>query len=873
MKVCGLRTENKIRPIDITVEKPAFRWRVETEEENWRQKEYRIVVRNDRKIVWDSGFIRSAQMTNVPYQGEALVSDERYFWYVECVSSEGEIASGEETWFETGLFCEEDWKGIYIGEKEDHVYHIFRKEFEIEKEVVKAKLYVCGLGHHEFYINGGRISDRVLEPGWTDYRKTCFYSAYDVTEFIKKGRNGAGVKLGDGMYNVPGAVSEGRYVYFERSYGKCKLNVQLNITYADGSRQEVVTDESWRMAKSPILYCCIYGGELYDGRLEKKGFSLPGYEEGQDWENAAAVEPPAGRVTASPVPPLKVMQTYTPVSIQENRPGSFLYDLGTNFSGWARIRISTDGKMAGRKITMTPCEILDKDMRPDQRVTGHDYRWEYILNDQEEQEFAPDFTFTGFRYVEVTGAVPRFDLDEEGENTGMAPRSPEGGIPVIISMEGEFIYPDIEVTGGFSCSNQLFNDIHKIINQAILSNTKSYFTDCPHREKLPWLEQTHLIGPGIMYNYDVHNLYLKIEQDMADSQRENGLVPDICPEYVVFGYHEGFVDSPEWGSACIINPWYVYKRYGDTSLMERYYDTMEKYMDYLTGRTHHNVLHHGLGDWLDIGPCTPYSQNTAVPIVATAVYYYDLCIMSEVSALLGKKEKAEYYEELKKDVFREYNLQFLDDQTGRYGTGSQASQAMSLMAGLVPEEYEEKVLKQLRDEVVKRKYAITAGDVGHPFLIAALMKYGMSDLLCEMTNITETPGYGYQVVHGATTLTEEWDGPDPERPHGSQNHLMLGSIEEWFYGGLAGLASLRSGLAFDEVLIKPHIAEGVDTCSAWMMHPYGRLSVSWERKGDMAEVNVTIPPNMTAYLESEDGRVKRKAGSGKYTYFVKVKKG
>ena len=164
-----------------------------------------------------------------------------------------------------------------------------------------------------------------------------------------------------------------------------------------------------------------------------------------------------------------------------------------------------------------------------------DYRWEYILNDQEEQEFAPDFTFTGFRYVEVTGAVPRFDLDEEGENTGMDPRSPEGGIPVIISMEGEFIYPDIEVTGGFSCSNQLFNDIHKIISQAILSNTKSYFTDCPHREKLPWLEQTHLIGPGIMYNYDVHNLYLKIEQDMADSQRENGLVPDICPEYVVFG--------------------------------------------------------------------------------------------------------------------------------------------------------------------------------------------------------------------------------------------------------------------------------------------------------------------------------------------------
>lgn len=870
MKVCGLRTENKEKPIDISVERPAFSWRVETREQNWRQKEYRVVVRNEEKIVWDSGFIRSARMTNVPYQGEALKSDERYFWYVECVSMESEIASSEETWFETGLLEADGWKGIYIGEIEDHVYHLFRKTFKIEKEVVKAKLYVCGLGHHEFYINGKKISDRVLEPGWTDYRKTCFYSAYDVTGFLEKGLNGAGVKLGDGMYNVPGAADEGRYVYFERSYGKCKLNVQLNITYADGSRQEVVTDESWRMAPSPILYCCIYGGELYDGRLEKRGFSCPGYEEGPEWEDAVRVDPPKGRVTSSPVPPLKVMQTYTPVSIQENGQDAFLYDLGTNFSGWARISIRTDGRMAGRKIVLTPGELLDKDMNPDQRVTGHDYRWEYILNDEMEQEFAPDFTYTGFRYVKLTGAVPEFDMDEDGEYTGEVPRCPEDGMPVITSMTGEFIYPEMEVAGEFTCSNQLFNDIHKIINQAILSNTKSYFTDCPHREKLPWLEQTHLIGPAIMYNYDVHNIYLKQQQDMADAQREGGLVPDICPEYVVFGYHEGFVDSPEWGSACIINPWYIYKKYGDISLMERYYDMMEKYVGYLTSRTHHHVLHHGLGDWLDIGPCTPYSQNTAVPIVATAVYYYDLCIMEEVSGLLGKEKEKDYYASLKKEVYREYNQQFLDDQTGRYGTGSQASQAMSLIAGLVPKEYEEKVLRQLRDEVVKRDYAITAGDIGHPFLIAALMKYGMSDLINEMTNITDTPGYGYQVVNGATTLTEEWDGPDPKRPHGSQNHLMLGSIEEWFYGGLAGLTSMRSGLPFDEVVIKPHIADGVDTCSAWTMHPYGRVSVSWERKGDTAEVDVVVPPNLTAWLESEDGSVKRKAGAGKHTYFVKA---
>ena len=247
------------------------------------------------------------------------------------------------------------------------------------------------------------------------------------------------------------------------------------------------------------------------------------------------------------------------------------------------------------------------------------------------------------------------------------------------------------------CIRDRFNDIHQIVRQAILSNTKSYFTDCPHREKLGWLEQTHLIGPSIMYNLDVHNLYDKVEGDMADTQWENGLVPDICPEYVTgFGkWHQGFVDSPEWGSACILNPWYVYKRYGDSALLGRYYGNMKRYLDYLGSRTHHEVLHHGLGDWLDIGPCTPHSQNTPVPIVATCIYYYDLKVMKETAVLLGKKEDAAEYEARMERVFREYNLQFLDDQTGRYGNGSQTAQAMSLVAGLVPGEMEKKAVQQL----------------------------------------------------------------------------------------------------------------------------------------------------------------------------------
>jgi hypothetical protein len=856
MKVCGLRIENRISPIDISVKNPAFSWRVETDEKNWKQKEYRIQVKKEgQELVWDTGFVSSGQMTGIFYEGLHLESDTRYNWNVECVSKNGEIASGEETWFETGLFEDSDWMGIYIGETQDRVYHLYRKKFEIEKKIRKAKLYVCGFGHHEFYINGRKISDRVLEPGWSDYRKTCYYSTYDVTGFLKEGQNAAGVKLGDGMFHVPGAASEGRYVYYERSYGKSKLNVQLNITYEDGSTAMVVTDESWKMKESPIRYCCIYGGELFDGRLWDENFSKPDYSE-DNWENVICVEPPAGHVTASPVEPLKVMETYVPVSVTETSPGVYLYDLGTNFSGWARIRIKTDGRSAGKKVIMTPGEILDEQMHPDQHVTGHDYRWEYILNEKEEQEFAPDFTYTGFRYVQVEGAQPEADSQEKP------------GVPVIVSLTGEFIYPDIEIAGEFSCSNQLFNDIHRIVNQAIKSNTKSYFTDCPHREKLGWLEQTHLIGPSIMYNLDVHNLYVKIERDMADSQRENGMVPDICPEYVTGfdKWHKGFVDSPEWGSACVLAPWYTYKRYGDLALLKNYYPVMKKYVDYLSSRTHHEVLHHGLGDWLDIGPCTPNSQNTPVPVVATCIYYYDLQVMMEIAKLLGKPEEAEEYREKMKLVFEEYNLQFLDDQTGRYANGSQAAQAMSLIVGLVPEEYKEKAITQLKNDVVKRGYAITAGDVGHPFLIAALMKYGMSDILNEMTNITDKPGYGYQVVNGATTLTEEWDGPEPGHLHGSQNHLMLGSIEEWFYGSLAGMELIRDGLPFDEIRIVPHPEKGLNHVKAWTMHPYGKIAVEWIRTGERVRVSCSIPPAITAHLESPDGSVKMIVGSGSYEY-------
>lgn len=855
MKIIRLRTENRETPYGISTCNPVFSWNTETQETNWKQKSYRILVNSEECCVWDSGRILSDRMVQIPYEGEPLKSDTRYEWQVEVEGSDNSFCRSEKTWFETGLFKNEDWKGIYIGEIKDHSYHIYRSTFQTHKNVIRARLYVSGLGHHICYINGNQVSDRVLEPGWTDYRKTSFYSTYDVTQYIRMGKNGIGAKLGDGMYNLPG----GRYVYYERSYGKMKLNIQLNLTYEDGTKDYICTDPSWKMSPSPIQFCCLYGGEDYDGRIEaaQRGFSLPDFKEDSSWEPALQVEPPMGRRVSSPAAPMRVMQRYRPVNMRKTGEGTWLYDFGTNFSGWVRIRIRRNKAPAGTKIVLTPGEILDNSFTPDQRVTGKGYSWTYILSEEDVQEFAPDFTYTGFRYVQMKGALPDLGSSREGQ-------------PVIEKITGEFIYPDVEQTGEFNSSNQLFNDIHRIICQAILSNLKSYTTDCPHRERLPWLEQTHLIAAGVMYNYDTENTYGKQEMDMADSQHENGLIPDICPEYVSFGYHRGFVDSPEWGSACILNPWYLYQRYGDTATMERYYTVMRRYLDYLTSKTHHHILHHGLGDWLDIGPNKVTSQNTPIPITATCIYYYDICVMKEIAGRLGKEGEVRELEALRREVYREYNLQFFDDQTYRYGTGSQTAQAMSLVVGLVPCKYKEKVVEYLRKDIINRNYAITAGDVGHPFLIIAALQNGLSDLINEMTNQTETPGYGYQVVNGATTLTEDWDGPEPGNPHGSQNHFMLGGIEEWFYAGLGGIRLLHTDRPFGEVDIEPYFADDMEFCKVKLRHPYGIIRVFWKREENEIQLKIRVPANLTAHIRLGKDDI-RTVGSGNWEFRLPVK--
>ncbi|MFV0504925.1 MAG: family 78 glycoside hydrolase catalytic domain [Lachnospirales bacterium] len=851
MKIANMRVEGKVTPIDIDVT-PSFTWNVVGNEKNWEQSSYRIIVGRSKKlmenIIWDTGWKNSSLMNAIFNSCILLCSNAMYFWKVLLKDKNFEVIESDIEKFETAFFSQDCWHGKWIGEKEDGVYKIYRKKFLLNKEIKSAKLFISGLGHYTFKLNNKSVSDRVLEPGWTNYNKTCFYSTYNITSYLNYGENAIGVFLGDGMYNVSG----GRYVYYERSYGKCKMMVQMNITYTDGTTHEIFTDNTWKVAKSPLTFSCIYGGEDYDGRLEQDGFSHKDFLEDDNWEIAQIVNSPKGILRAQVNPPLKVKKVYEPVAIEELEQGAFLYDFGRNFSGRTHLKLKSNNNW-GQKVTLVTGELLDENKIPNQKVTGMGYHWQYTMNEKYEQDYTPMFAYTGFRYVKVEGAVPK---KYEHKYRGM---------PIIEVLEGEFIYTDVETNGEFTCSNELFNSIHKIINQSILSNMKSLLTDCPHRERLGWLEQTHLIGPSIMHNYNVHNLYKKIQMDIKDSQRENGLVPDICPEYVVFGYHEGFVDSPEWGSASIINPWHLYLRYGDITILRDYYETMKKYLCYLTDKTHNYLLHHGLGDWLDEGPNKPYSQNTPVPLVATAIYYYDIVIMGNVASILKIGEDEIYFKQLANKVKGEYNIQFFDHQTYRYATGSQTAQAMSLVFGLVEEKSKKRVLEYLIKDIENRGYKITSGDIGHSYLFKILMENNYSYILDKMINKTDSPGYGYQIKYGATTLAEEWDGPNPDNPHGSQNHLMLGGIEEWFYSGIAGIKFANDAT---RIIIKPSFIESCSFVNAWVTHQYGVVKVSWQKEKDEIFIAIEIPPNTHGIFINEYDLQKKELGSGKHKFAV-----
>ncbi len=839
LRPTDLRCDDKSEPLAVADAHPEFSWQLAAsspELHSVSQSAYRIQVTADgrgaqspRKIVWDSGVVSSAATFGIDYTGPALEAGRAYAWRVE-VWDEQKHASG---WSDVGHWTEAPvWRAAWIAAHpadavENESMPLFRKSFALSRPLARALLYASGLGQDELRINGRRVGSDELTPGWSDYRKTVYYDAYDVTALVRAGQNAIGVMLGNGMYRV--LKTPDRYTKFVGSFGQLKCTVQLHIEFTDGSTADILSDGSWKTAPGPITFSSTYGGEDFDARLEPQGWDRAGFDDSA-WRAVSVVDGPGGALMPEIAPPIRVMHTYAPVEATHPKPGVTVYDLGQNFAGWPEVAVT--GK-SGATVKLIPGELLDKDGLVSQRSSGHPQWFAYTLRGADSgkgtEVWHPRFSYYGFRYVQVESA-------------------PEGGARVV-SLRGDAVHSSSQQVGTFTSSDEMLDCIHLLILRAIENNAVSLFTDCPHREKLGWLEETHLMAPSLLYDFDFAGLYAATARNIADVQRsdgpETGMVPTTAPQYVIFEPKFAiFNDSPEWGSAAVLAPWYAYERTGDRAELAAQYGVMRAYAKYLGSRAHDGIVDYGLGDWFDIGPGDAgLSKLTTAGVTGTAIYYQDLKTLENTAAALGRSEDSRAYAEQAARVREIFNARFFDTAQHRYDKGSQTAQAMPLALGMVPEDQRAAVLDALIADIRAHQNHTTSGEVGFHYEVDALLQGGRSDVLLDMLERTDAPSYGYILAQGATSLTEAWDGGH------SQDHFMLGSAEEWFYRGLGGINVDLSQKGSLRLILHPVAVGKIQWARAHYRSPLGEIESEWHRGTAETVYNFTIPANATATIE------------------------
>ncbi len=853
VRVAEVLCDGRLDPVGVDPGRVRFSWVMESDARGQSQGAYAIEVASSPEAllagkpdVWASGRVGGRSSLLVPYAGPPLESARAYFWRVRVEDAAGRLTDwSAPARFVTALADAADWgEARWIGyedmpERERlvpgihglldpklqpklrrPVVPLLRRVFVVRQPVARALLFVSGLGHYEAYLNGEKVGDRFLAPGWTDYDRTVLYDAFDVTAQLRVGPNAIAAIVGNGFHHI----APERYHKLRVAYGWPKLLAALRIEYADGRRETLSTGPAWKAAPSPVTFTSIYGGEDFDARLEPEGWTATDFDD-TGWGRAAAATPPSGRMQVETDHPLRVMETLRPVSVKATAPGVLLYDFGQNASGIVRLRVRGEG---GRTVTLTPSELLTPDGRPNQKASGEPYRWTYTLRGGGEEAWAPRFTYYGFRYVQVEGAVP-------------AGADGPAGLPRVVSIEMAHTRNSAPETGRFETSLPLFNRIDGLVRWAIRSNLASVVTDCPHREKLGWLEQTYLMGDAVHFDHDLFGLYRKQVADVVDAQAEDGLVPDIAPEYVEF--EGGFRDSPEWGGAGVILPWLVYRWYGDRDTLERAWPTMKRYVDYLGTKAEGRILSHGLGDWYDLGPRFPgEAQLTPKAVTATATWFRCLRVATEAARVLGHPGDAARYEALAEEVRAAFNRTFFDPKTATWSTGSQTALAMPLVVGLAPDGEEGRVLESLVRRIEKDGRALTAGDIGFHYVVEALSSAGRGDLLFAMNARDDVPGYGFQLKKGATALTESWAALEEV----SNNHLMLGHLVRWFYSGLLGIDQAEGSVGYASLVLKPQVVEGLEWARGEYRSPRGRIASSWRREPGRLVLEVEVPVNATA---------------------------
>ena len=871
-----LSCEHRTDPLGIGEVRPRLGWALESDERAQIQSAYRILVAGDEAnleteedFLWDSGKVPSDQSLGIEYEGEALRSGARCVWSVRVWNAEGESSTSEPAVFETGLLEKSDWEGAWIsagegpsgdmepptGDEYDDVGNglapspYLRRSFTLKSGVRRARLYSTARGVYEMHVNGSRVGDDVFAPGWTDYRRRIQYQAYDVTRLLQPGENVLGGILGDGWYaGFFGFDPKKRGAH----YGvRPQLLVQLNIEYEDGTRDSVVTDGSWKWSPGPILYSDLLMGESYDARQEMPGWEGPGFDD-SEWYQVDRGELDASMLVAQPDEGVRVTQEVAAISVTEPEPGVFVFDMGQNMVGWARLKVEGE---AGTSVRMRFAEALN----PDGTIYTENLRSArqadaYVLKGGGEEIYEPRFTFHGFHYVEVTGYP---------------------GEPPLDAITGRVVHSDTPPTGSFECSSEMVNRLQGNIVWGQRGNFLSIPTDCPQRdERLGWMGDAQIFVRTASYNMDVAAFFAKWMVDVEDAQSSDGAFSDVVPLLEGSGVIDLSRGAPAWGDAGIIVPWTIYRTYGDTRIIERHYEAMTRWMDYLHDANpdllRRNKLGNNYGDWL-----SPKGDRTPKDLLATAYWAYDAGLMSEMAAAVGRGEDAKRYADLR-DAIQNAFVQAYVAPDGRVESEAQTAYALALHMDLLPEEVREPAAGHLVDAIEREDWHLSTGFVGVGYLCPVLTEAGYPEVAYRLLNNDTFPSWGYTIQNGATAIWERWDGWT--EAHGFQspnmnsfNHYSLGSVGEWLYRYVAGIDAASPG--FGHVLIHPCPGGGLTHARAGYDSVRGRIESGWEISESEFRLNVTIPPNTTATVHvpaADRARVTEGGGPAAEAYGVEL---
>ena len=836
-----LKCEYAFDPLGVDTTEPRFSWILESIRRDQKQSAYQILVASSTEKLkknigdlWDSGKVLSDKSVNVAYKGRPLSSGEKYFWKVRCWNKPGydgvwvsEDSTEKEVLelmpreipsrytatatFEMGLLKKTDWQGKWIGADASISSPLLRKEFRLKKEIKSARAYISGIGWNEFHINGKRVGDNVLDPASSYYHKSVLYSTYDVTGLLSNGSNALCVMLGNGWYDVE-STSKHRGAYGDRP----KLILQMNIIFADESTATIVTDQTWKTSQGPIIANEICQGEVYDARLEKPGWQKSGYDDSA-WNKALLVEAPAGKLVSQMIPPVKVIKNIKPVKIITSSKGVYIFDFGQHFSGWTQLKVNGP---KGTKVKLRYAGRIYDDRSLDVRNNLDAEQTDtYILKGNDTEIWEPRFSLHGFRYVEVTG-LP--------------------GTPSMETLQGRFVRSSVEVTGNFKCSNALINQIHKNVVWTFASSFQGIPQDAAERyERFAWLGDPGFIVEDCIYNFDLASFWAKWLNDIRDTQKPDGDIPVVSPKCSEF-----YAMWPCWKSTYPLITWQVYQYYSDERILAEHYEGMKKLVDFFERNSTGDLLPIGLGDHMEPGPDGKSNfapQRTPPELTSTAYYYFDTWILAQAAKITGRDNDYKHYSALAEKIKEAFNREFFNKETNQYATGSQTANALALHLGMVPEERQKAVIKNLVDDIViNHKGHLSTGIIGANALEQALPEHGAADVFYRIATRTTWPSLGYQVKKGATTIWETWEVNETH----SLNMKMLASVEKFFYKDLAGLNP--AGAGYKEITIKPQIVGDLTNASASVKTVRGMAAVDWKKDDNSFDMKVTIPVNSTA---------------------------